>query len=134
MQRSRYLGSVEGRNMYKDQKIAIVVPCFNEEDAIANVIETLPDFVDAIYLIDDASTDKSVENAMATHDPRLEVVGHNMNSGVGRAIATGYKHALRKGADIAVVMAGDGSLGTGIHSYFPHRFWAVLCAEKKRAR
>lgn len=96
--------------MYKNQRIVIVVPCFNEEDAIANVIETVPDFVDAIYVIDDVSTDKSVENAMATNDPRLEVIVHEMNSGVGRAIATGYKHALEKGADIAVVMAGDGQM------------------------
>jgi glycosyltransferase involved in cell wall biosynthesis len=96
--------------MYQNQSIAVVIPCFNEERVIANVIRTMPDFVDAIYVIDDVSTDKSIENAKATSDPRLEVIMHERNSGVGRAIATGYKHAREKCFDIVAVMAGDGQM------------------------
>lgn len=96
--------------MYLNQKIAVVVPCFNEEGAISNVITTMPHFVDAIYVIDDVSTDNSVENAKATNDPRLEIIVHEKNSGVGRAIATGYQCALEKHFDIAVIMAGDGQM------------------------
>lgn len=96
--------------MYQNQSVAVVVPCFNEEKAIVKVIETMPDFVDAIYVIDDASSDKSVENAKATKDPRLRVIKHENNMGVGRAIATGYQYALGNGSDIVAVMAGDGQM------------------------
>lgn len=96
--------------MYKGKRIAVVVPCFNEESAIGKVITTMPDFVDAIYVVDDVSSDDSVANAKATEDARLEVIVHEKNSGVGKAIATGYQHALANGVDIAVVMAGDGQM------------------------
>lgn len=47
--------------MYNNQTIAVVVPCFNEEKQISKVIDTMPDFVDRIVIINDGSTDQTEE-------------------------------------------------------------------------
>ena len=47
--------------MYKEHSIGVVIPAHNEENHIKDTIETLPDFVDKIYIIDDGSTDKTAE-------------------------------------------------------------------------
>ena len=58
--------------MYKGKSIAVVVPAYNEENFIAGVIETMPDYVDKIYVVNDCSTDKTAEIVTAlisnTHD------------------------------------------------------------------
>ena len=45
--------------MYRGRSIGVVVPAFNEEMLISKVIETMPDYIDKIYVIDDGSTDKT---------------------------------------------------------------------------
>ena len=100
--------------MYKNKRIAAVIPAHNEETQIGRVIETMPDYVDLMIIIDDMSTDKTVEvvqEYQKTHD-RIELIEHETNKGVGGAIATGYKYARDNGIDIAVVMAGDGQMAT----------------------
>ena len=98
--------------MYKGKTIAAVVPCHNEETQIRMVIDTMPDFVDRIVIIDDKSPDRTVEvvkEAMAGI-PRIVLLCHEENQGVGGAIASGYKWARDNGMDVAVVMAGDGQM------------------------
>ncbi len=92
------------------QTIAVVIPALNEAPHIAQVLQTLPVFVDQIVVVDDASSDDTAARAEAIEDPRLVVLRHGANAGVGAAITTGYKHAFAHGADIAVVMAGDGQM------------------------
>jgi glycosyltransferase involved in cell wall biosynthesis len=96
--------------MYRQLSIAVVVPAFNEARKIAATVASIPDYVDHILVIDDASTDGTGDIAAAAHDTRVEVIRHEQNRGVGGAIATGYRHALAANADIAVVMAGDGQM------------------------
>lgn len=101
--------------MYRDLAIAVVVPAFNERRAIEGTVATVPAFVDRVIVIDDASTDDTAACAEAAAlrraDPsRVEVLRHAANRGVGGAIATGYRRALALGADVAVVMAGDGQM------------------------
>jgi len=89
-----------------------VIPAHNEETQIGQVIETMPDYVDLMVIIDDMSSDKTVEvvqEYQKTHD-RVELIKHETNKGVGGAIATGYKYARDSDFDIAVVMAGDGQM------------------------
>jgi glycosyltransferase involved in cell wall biosynthesis len=47
--------------MYKEHKIGVVIPAHNEENHIKDTVETLPDFVDKIYVVDDGCTDKTSE-------------------------------------------------------------------------
>jgi glycosyltransferase involved in cell wall biosynthesis len=95
--------------MFRDLRIAVVIPAFNEAAKIAATVRSVPGFVDDIFVIDDASSDDTSARAAAT-DRAACVVRHDENRGVGGAIATGYRLALGAGADIAVVMAGDGQM------------------------
>jgi glycosyltransferase involved in cell wall biosynthesis len=92
-----------------DRRIAVVVPAHDEEQLIASTLAAIPYFVDAIYVVDDASGDATAERA-ATGDPRITVIRHERNAGVGAAIVTGYRHAVAQGIDVTCVMAGDGQM------------------------
>jgi glycosyltransferase involved in cell wall biosynthesis len=98
--------------MYRDKTISVVVPAHNEEKLIGNVLKTIPAFVDHIVVVDDASSDRTGEIVKSKQegDPRITYVRHPENTGVGGAIATGYKWARDKGIDISVVMAGDAQM------------------------
>jgi glycosyltransferase involved in cell wall biosynthesis len=108
--------------MYRNKKIIVVVPAYNEAKQIVRVIETIPVFVDYIVIIDDKSLDNTVE-VIQSHPqfttPRLHLIKHTANQGVGGAIATGYEWSRDHDIDIAVVMAGDGQMD-------PHDLPALL--------
>jgi glycosyltransferase involved in cell wall biosynthesis len=73
----------------------------------------MPPWVDAVVVVDDASSDGTAEAARRQGDPRVEVVLHARNRGVGAAIVTGYERAAEVASaprDVFVVMAGDGQM------------------------
>lgn len=98
--------------MFRQLQVAVVIPAYNERLAIADTIAAVPDFVDGVFVVDDASTDDTAARATACAALRsgVELVRHASNRGVGAAIASGYARALAAGADVAVVMAGDGQM------------------------
>jgi glycosyltransferase involved in cell wall biosynthesis len=96
--------------VYEGKTIAAVVPAFKEEAHIARVVTTMPDTVDIIVVVDDHSPDETYQRAVETADPRLTVIRHEVNQGVGGAIMTAHAKALELGADIDVVFAGDGQM------------------------
>jgi glycosyltransferase involved in cell wall biosynthesis len=99
--------------MYKNHKIAVVVPAYNEGKLIGQVIVTMPDFVDHIVVVDDCSQDNTMEIVQSYAEGmenRLQIIQHETNQGVGGAIATGYKWCRDREVDIAVVMAGDAQM------------------------
>jgi len=96
--------------MLEGKTVAVVVPAYNEERLIAETIAGVPGFVDRIFVVDDSSRDATVERARATADPRVEVLVHEKNQGVGAAIVTGYKRALAERVDVTAVMAGDNQM------------------------
>jgi glycosyltransferase involved in cell wall biosynthesis len=96
--------------MYRGKSVAVVMPAHNEEKLIARAISSVPDFVDHIVVVDDASTDETATRAMATGDVRVHLVEHEVNTGVGGAIIDGHKVAIGLEADINVVMAGDAQM------------------------
>jgi glycosyltransferase involved in cell wall biosynthesis len=99
--------------MYKEKTIGVVVPAYNEELLIGRVIETMPEFVDVIVIVDDCSTDKTssiVEQYQSESKIRVELLKHQTNLGVGKAIATGYIWCRDHKIDVSVVMAGDGQM------------------------
>jgi glycosyltransferase involved in cell wall biosynthesis len=96
--------------VYKGHSVTAVVPAYNEQKLIAKTIATMPDLVDRIIVVDDKSTDSTVAMAESVGDPRVVIVRHDQNRGVGGAILTGHKSALELGGDIDVVMAGDAQM------------------------
>ncbi|NJE30332.1 glycosyltransferase family 2 protein [Thermococcus sp. 18S1] len=98
--------------MYKGHKIGVVVPAYNEEKLIEKTLSGIPDYVDRIYVIDDASTDNTsqVVQKIMKKDTRVTLIKHETNKGVGGAIITGYKKGIEEGMDILVVMAGDNQM------------------------
>lgn len=101
--------------MFRELRIAVVIPAFNEGSKIAATVASIPDFVDEIFVIDDASSDDTAAAALAsvqrvTPGRVFEVVRHTENRGVGAAIGSGYRRVLAGDADVAVVMAGDGQM------------------------
>ena len=95
--------------MYDGKTVAVVVPAYNEEALVASTVAGIPDFVDRIFVVDDASTDATAERARGA-DPRVEVIGHERNEGVGGAAVSGYKRAAAEGMDVTCVMAADGQM------------------------
>ncbi|HVV58103.1 MAG TPA: glycosyltransferase family 2 protein, partial [Gaiellaceae bacterium] len=96
--------------MLEGKTVAVVVPAHDEESLIGSTVQGIPAFVDRIVVVDDASTDATAERARAVGDPRVEVVVHERNLGVGAAIVTGYRRALAEGIDATAVMAGDNQM------------------------
>lgn len=98
--------------MYRALSVAVIIPAYNEERAIARTIGSVPSFVDHIVVVDDASEDATTRVAVACARS-MEIVRHPRNRGVGAAIVTGYRRALALDLDVAVVMAGDGQMDPG---------------------
>jgi len=99
--------------MYRGKSIAVVVPARNESRQIRNVIETMPDFVDKVYVVDDGSSDDTasvVESAADSVACDVEVIRHLESRGVGAAIASGYLRARDEEYEVVAVMAGDGQM------------------------
>jgi glycosyltransferase involved in cell wall biosynthesis len=93
--------------MLDGKRVAVVVPAFDEERLVAGTIRGIPEIVDRIYVVDDASRDRTAAQAETVGDPRVELIRHEQNAGVGAAIATGYRRALEEEIDIVCVMAAD---------------------------
>ena len=95
--------------MYKGKTIAVVVPCYNEETQIEHVIQTMPEYVDQIVVVDDSSKDKTVEviENLTKADSKIKLIKEKQNRGCGGALATGYIWARDNGFDVVVRMDGD---------------------------
>ncbi len=99
--------------MDRELHIAVVIPSFRAELTIARVIQEIPARVRMVIVVDDASPDGTSDAARAVGDPRVVVIRHDGNRGVGGAMATGYREALARGADVVVKMDSDGQMDAG---------------------
>jgi glycosyltransferase involved in cell wall biosynthesis len=99
--------------MLEGRRVAVVVPAHDEQELIATTLGTIPGFVDRIVVVDDGSKDATSERVRAFGDPRVELVTHDRNRGVGAAIVTGYKRASEEGMDVVAVMAADNQMDPG---------------------
>lgn len=92
--------------------VAVVIPCYRVVRHIGSVLARIGPEVAAIYCVDDGCPEGSgmVAAEAAADDPRIHVVRHSQNGGVGAAVMTGYRQALADGADVIVKLDGDGQM------------------------
>ena len=92
-------------------KLAVVMPCYRVSDHVLHVIASIGPGVDAIYVVDDACPQHSGEVVKkGCDDPRVRIIVHSSNQGVGGATLTGYRAAIEDGAEIIVKLDGDGQM------------------------
>jgi glycosyltransferase involved in cell wall biosynthesis len=96
--------------MLDGKRVGVVIPAYNEAHLIAATIAGIPDFVDRITVVDDRSQDGTVAAVQAIQDPRVKLIVHEQNGGVGAAIVTGYKDAIAERIDVSAVMAADNQM------------------------
>lgn len=98
--------------MFRDLRIAVAVPAHNEARLIQRTLGTIPDFVDVVVVVDDASTDDTAGEIRraARRDARIHALAHPANRGVGASIVTAFETSIALGADVVVVMDGDGQM------------------------
>ena len=86
-------------------KVTALLPAFNEEKSVSEVINRCKQFVDEVIVINDGSKDKTEEIA---ENSGAVVFSHIANFGVGTAIQTGIKIALNRNADVIITLDSDG--------------------------
>lgn len=98
--------------MYRNKSVSLVIPAYNEERLIKPTLESIPDIIDKVYVVDDCSTDgqNEVVRKCATRDSRIELIEHETNQGPGGAIITGYLKSSKENYDITVVVGGDNQM------------------------
>ena len=96
--------------MYKNKIIAVIIPCYNENQFIKNVIDSIPDYVDFIIPVDDCSTDDTYNILKIIQSNKIRVLQTDENSGVGGATKLGISEAIKLDADIIVKIDGDGQM------------------------
>jgi dolichol-phosphate mannosyltransferase len=97
--------------MILHNKISIVIPCYKARSYVIDVINKVDSFVDNIYVIDDCCPEKTGDLVRTNcKDKRVKVIQHSFNQGVGAAVMSGYKEAIKDGMDIIVKIDGDGQM------------------------
>ncbi len=91
--------------------IAVVIPSYRVAGQLLPLIEQIGPEVEWIFVVDDACPEHSGEQVrQRCTDPRVQVVTHERNGGVGAAVLTGYRHALATEAAVIVKLDGDGQM------------------------
>lgn len=121
------LNPEDNQVVISNNRIAVVIPCYKVTRHVLDVITSIGDEVSKIYVVDDACPEgsgKYVEEHCL--DPRVLVVYHDLNLGVGGAVMTGYKAAIAAGAEIIVKVDGDGQMDA---SLIPNFIEPILAGE-----
>jgi len=90
--------------------VAVVIPAYRAARTIENVIAGVPSFVRHIVVVDDGSPDETADVVRRAGDPRVDLVAHETNQGVGGAVMTAYQRAVQLGAEIIAKMDADGQM------------------------
>lgn len=92
--------------MLKDKKICVVMPAYNAEQTLKQTYEEIPfDIVDEVILVDDNSSDATVEVGRTLGI--RHIIKHDVNKGYGANQKTCYNKALELGADVVVMLHPD---------------------------
>lgn len=104
--------AIEGRTL------AVVIPAYQAEKSIEAVIRRIPGYVDWIIVVDDASADRTGAAVAGISDPRICLIRHEKNRGVGGAMTTGFRKALELHADLIAKVDADGQMDPGFLDRF----------------
>ena len=105
--------------MISGHKIAVVIPCFRTRSQILQVLAEMPAGIDRIYVVDDACPENTGDYVTANvNDSRIVILSHAKNEGVGGAVVSGYRAAIREGVDIVVKIDGDGQMNPALLPLF----------------
>lgn len=97
--------------MLNNLSVTVAIPCYNVEQHLEQVVSGLPPFVDSILLIDDCSTDGTPTLVDRLADSkRIVSIHHERNQGVGGAMKTAFRKAIKLEADVVVKLDGDGQM------------------------
>jgi dolichol-phosphate mannosyltransferase len=88
-------------------RYCVILPAYNEGRYLGTVVGRIPDWIDGIIVVDDASTDDTLAVAQSLPDVRVQIVHLDENQGVGGAMAAGFRVALDAGYDVAIKMDAD---------------------------
>src|SRR5437016_12690008 len=88
-----------------EPKIAAVIPAYNEEKHIGEVVRRTRQKLDDVLVVDDGSADKTAERA---REAGAEVIVHEKNLGKGETIKTGLRHWLDRQFDFVIILNADG--------------------------
>jgi len=94
--------------MIDNFNIAVVIPVYKVERHIKKVIETLPEFIDHIILVDDNCPQRSL--SLVENTEKITIIKHVENFGVGGAVVSGYTKSLELNSDIVIKVDGDGQM------------------------
>jgi len=107
--------------------VAVVIPCYKVTRHILEVIAGIGAEVHQIYVVDDACPEGSGKFVHANvGDPRVRVLFHAENQGVGGAVMAGYRAAIAEGADVIVKVDGDGQMDPAL---IPDFIWPIMTGE-----
>ena len=98
--------------------IAVLIPAYRVAAHVAGVIQSIPAYVRTIIVVDDASPDGSADAVRKAGDPRVTLIRHERNQGVGGAMRTAFAVALERGAQICVKIDGDGQMDAALIGHF----------------
>jgi len=92
--------------------VAAVVPAYNVANELGGVLRSMPALFATVVVVDDGSADQTgaIAESYAQIDPRIVVVRHQQNRGVGAAMVSGFRMAVNAGADVVVKVDGDGQM------------------------
>src|ERR1017187_6472926 len=96
--------------MYRNMTTAVVIPAYNEELLIRRTVEGIPDFVDCIIVVNDASTDAtlSVLSDIESDHPNMTILSNRENLGIGGSLKAGFDYVIENTASSAVgIVPGD---------------------------
>jgi glycosyltransferase involved in cell wall biosynthesis len=108
--------------------LAVVIPAYRAESKIEKVIANLPAGIHFMVIVDDASPDGTADivQRLQDSDPRIHLIRHEKNTGVGGAVMDGYDEALRLGAEIILKMDSDDQMDPG---YIPQLIQPIVDGE-----
>jgi glycosyltransferase involved in cell wall biosynthesis len=78
----------------ENKSLAVIIPAYNAGKTIMSVYEKIPHYVDWIIIVNDKSLDNTEKVVSTISDPRVIMINHSINMGVGGAMITGFKKAL----------------------------------------